>query len=45
MMKMNKKFINYMNESNDSFEKVIESKKLTIYAKIVSIKIFNIFFV
>ena len=33
------KFINYMNESNDSFEKVMESKKITIYAKIVSLKI------
>ena len=28
-----------MNESNDSFEKVMESKKITIYAKIVSLKI------
>ena len=35
-------FINYMNESNDSFEKVIDSKKIKIFAKIVSLKIFNI---
>ena len=35
------KFINYMNESNDSYEKVIDSKKIKIFAKIVSLKIYN----
>ena len=40
------KFINLLNESNDSYELAVDSKKIKVYSKIVSIQIiYNIFII